>query len=138
MTKPASMIWLSAGTMLFAAVILLISLSATLGWGLAWFERVRQIPGGDKLAHFVLMGGLSLLVNLSLRARQVRVFGGRILLGSLVLYILVTIEEFTQLLLPSRSFDLADLASNYLGIFLFGWLAMRLSAKPNTSVGESN
>jgi VanZ family protein len=126
MTKPLSILWLYFATALFACVILLISLSATMGWGLAWFERVRQIPGGDKLAHFLLMGGLSLLVNLSLRARQVRLPIGSVLLGSLVLYLLVTIEEFTQLLLPSRSFDLADLASNYVGIFLFGWLAVRL------------
>jgi len=131
MTKSASMIWLYVGTILFAGMILLISISATMEWGLQWFQLVRRLPWGDKVAHFVLMGGMSLLLNLSLRARQVRLPYASVLLGSLVLYVLVTIEEFAQMLLPSRSFDLADLASNYLGIYLFGLLAVRWSQKPN-------
>ena len=136
MTKPLSILWLYFATALFAGAILLISISATMNWGLEYFARVRQIPGGDKLAHFLLMGGMSLLVNLSLRAKQLRLPGGSILLGSLVLYLLVTIEEFTQMLLPSRSFDLTDLAANYLGIYLFGLLAIRWNSRPGNAGNE--
>ena len=132
------MIWLYVATALLAGAILLISISATLGWAEAWFARVRRIPGGDKLVHFVLMGGLSLLLNLSLRTRQLRLPVGRVLLGSLALYILVTIDELIQMFLTLRSFDLLDLASNYLGIYVFGRLAIRWSTPHGDAAHKSN
>jgi hypothetical protein len=33
------------------------------------FEPIRQLPFGDKIGHFVLMGFFSFLVNLILNAR---------------------------------------------------------------------
>ena len=126
MFKPATNFWLYLATILFTGLVLLISLSATMGWATSWFAAVRQIPGGDKLAHFVLIGGMSLLVNLCLRGTKISLLGRGVLLGSFCLFVLVTIEEFTQLGIANRTFDLADLASNYLGIFIFGQLANRL------------
>ena len=136
MLKTAKNFWLYLATLLFAGLILLISLSASMGWATPWFARVRQIPGGDKLAHFLLIGGMSLLLNLSLRGTKIRLLGKEFLLGSCVLFVLVTIEEFTQLGMVNRTFDLIDLGSNYLGIFVFGQLALRWTDKtyqPQTS-----
>src|SRR5690349_16354017 len=84
---------------------------------------VGNIPYGDKLGHFFLMGGFAFLLNLVLNART---FGFRIfnyLLGSLIVIILVTLEEFSQIFVKGRTFDLSDLFFDYLGIFIFGELA---------------
>lgn len=84
---------------------------------------IRGIPYGDKISHFLLMGFLSLLVNLSLSCARFRVLGIYILKGSLIVALLVTLEEFSQLFIKYRTFDLVDLLSDYLGIFLFGRIA---------------
>ena len=81
------------------------------------------IPYFDKIAHFFLMGGFSFLVNLVLRVREFSVWKFRYLLGSLIVLIIVTIEEFSQIFISGRAFDLGDLVADYLGIFIFGELA---------------
>ena len=84
---------------------------------------VGDIPYGDKLGHFLLMGGFSFLLNLVLNARTFRVWKFRYLLGSLIVLIVVTAEEISQMFIAGRSFDWSDLAFDFLGIFLFGELA---------------
>jgi hypothetical protein len=84
---------------------------------------VGTIPFGDKIGHFFLMGILSFLVNLILEAREI-VFGKiRYLLGSLIVAVIVTIEEFSQLFIRGRSFDWSDLVADFLGILVFGEFA---------------
>jgi VanZ family protein len=91
--------------------------------------RLYAFPGGDKVGHFVLMGTLALLVNLSLSARRVRIGSRRLLLGSLVVAIVITLEEATQILLAHRSADVLDLVCSYLGIWVAGYLAVRLTRR---------
>ena len=91
---------------------------------LHWFTYLRSIPGGDKYGHFLLMGSLAFLVNLSLSCRVVRIAGRGFLLGSLVVLVLITIEEISQRFIPYRTFDLTDLLADYLGVFVFSWLAL--------------
>ena len=81
------------------------------------------IPYFDKVGHFVLMGGLSFLVNLALRAKTVSIWKIQYLLGSLIVLLIVTIEEFSQMFISGRAFDWGDLVADYLGIFIFGELA---------------
>lgn len=80
------------------------------------FTFIRAIPGGDKAGHFVLMGVFAFLANLSLSCRTVRVAGRSVLLGSLIVLTLITLEELSQSLVPYRSFDLLDLVADYLGV----------------------
>jgi polysaccharide biosynthesis protein VpsQ len=80
---------------------------------------VGSIPFGDKLGHFFLIGTFSFLLNLSLGCRKVR----RVLSGSLIVSVIVTIEEISQIFIRGRSFDLTDLIADFLGILLFGKLA---------------
>ena len=87
------------------------------------FRFVRSLPLGDKLGHFVLMGLASLLVNLALAGRTFSVRGQSFLLGTWLTLLLVTVEEFTQLFLAYRSFDLVDLLFDAAGILLGGRLA---------------
>lgn len=70
-------------------------------------------PHGDKLGHFLLMGGLSFAVTLAIGAPA----------GPLLTAALVTLEELSQLAFRTRSFDLLDLLASLLGIAVFGWLA---------------
>ncbi|MDQ3632944.1 MAG: VanZ family protein [Aridibacter sp.] len=84
---------------------------------------VGKIPYGDKLGHFFLMGIFSFLVNLVLQTKEVKVWKMRYLLGSLIVLIIVTIEEFSQIFVSGRSFDYDDLVFDCLGIFVFGELA---------------
>jgi polysaccharide biosynthesis protein VpsQ len=84
---------------------------------------VGNIPYGDKLGHFFLMGFLSFLVNLVFSARNVGFGKIRYLLGSLIVLVVVTIEEFSQLFIRGRTFSVSDLIADFLGIFIFGELA---------------
>lgn len=81
------------------------------------------IPYFDKLGHFFLMGIFSFLVNLTLRARTILLWKFRYLLGSLIVLIVVSIEEFSQIFVSGRAFDLGDLVADFFGIMLFGELA---------------
>ena len=118
--------WLTVG---FAAILLLIITCATFGWAEPVFAFVRRVPGSDKVAHFLLLGTMSLLLNLSLGCHRTNVAGMAFLTGVFMLLVLATIEEFVQIWVPTRSFSLGDLACNYLGIVLFGWLAARIHGR---------
>jgi hypothetical protein len=63
--------------------------------------------------------------------REIPAFGRSFLLGSMIVAVLCTIEEFTQIRIPWRTFDYGDLAADYAGILFFGWLARRLCAPTN-------
>ena len=85
-----------------------------------------QIPNLDKVGHFLGMGILAfLLLNTFAKGNQ----GSRIILIILFTISLATIEEFSQKLLQYRSFELWDLAANYMGILSFSiaFLLIQLS-----------
>ena len=87
--------------------------------------EIYNFPGGDKLGHVVLFGGLAFLVEMSLRGRTFPAAGRVLSLGGLVLAVAVTIEELSQQFFPGRSFSLADLAASYAGILMGIALARR-------------
>ena len=93
------------------------------------FSIIRSVPGADKFGHFLLMGLLSFLLNTSLRCRAVDVRTRQMLLGSIIVSMAVTLEEVSQIFIQYRSFDLADLLFDYLGIWLFGKLAIYVRAR---------
>jgi polysaccharide biosynthesis protein VpsQ len=84
---------------------------------------VGNIPYGDKIGHFCLMGGFAFLLNLVLNAKTFKFLKINWLVGSLIVVIVVTLEECSQIFIRGRTFDLGDLFFDYLGIFLFGELA---------------
>lgn len=92
-----------------------------------FLRSVYSFPGGDKAGHFLLMGTLSLLVNLSLGLRQVKFFSRRLLSGSLIVPVVVTLEEASQLWSTVRTFSLVDLGFDYMGIIGGGYLASLLN-----------
>ena len=114
-----------AKVVLIAFVSFLVALVALAdsGHGQRLFLLAERIPAGDKAGHFLLFGTLSFLVNLVLRAAEARLWKMAIPKGSAIVAAIVTVEEFSQLFLRSRSFDLGDLTADILGIWLGGWLA---------------
>jgi polysaccharide biosynthesis protein VpsQ len=90
---------------------------------------VRFIPYGDKVGHFLLMGMFSFLLNLTLNAKTFRIARVNFLLGTLIVLVVVTIEEFSQIFVRGRSFDLTDLIVDFAGILIFGELARLICRK---------
>ena len=84
------------------------------------FTSLRSLPLGDKIGHFCLMGMFSLFVNLALSAKTFQFWKLNYLTGSLIVLAAVTVEEFSQIFIRGRTFDLSDLIFDYAGIFIFG------------------
>ena len=101
---------------LFAVFVGAIIYAADAGIGQRYFDIVRSFPMGDKISHFLLMGTLAGLANLSIGCRTLG--GSRIRpgLGTVIVTILVVAEEISQIWIPGRSFDLLDLTADFLGI----------------------
>lgn len=91
--------------------------------GTNYFSFIRKVPYGDKLGHFLLMGMFAFLLNLALNARTITLWKFKYLLGSLIVSGLVTLEEFSQIFVRGRTFDLTDLIADYAGISIFGEIA---------------
>ena len=124
MITPRRLLLLLTG--IFTITLACIVIVADIGMGPQLLNFVHSVPGGDLLGHFLLLGTLSLLVNLSLGAQTFHLAGVGVLTGSLIIALIATLEECSQLWLDHRSFSLLDLAANYAGIILFGRLARRL------------
>ena len=104
--------WLAFAVMLTGVIGVVYCADRGMLWMLYdWFEKH---PGADKVGHFFLFGSLAYVLT--------RALGGRFLLGGLLVAVGVTLEECSQIWIPSRSFDLKDLAANYAGIALAGLL----------------
>ena len=112
----------------FALFLLQVIRIANAGEGKRYWSFLTELPYGDKLGHFLLMGTLCLLLNVALGCRRVKLFAGwRVLLGTVIVVILVTGEEFSQIFLPNRSFDLIDLLADMLGIMFASWIVSRFT-----------
>jgi polysaccharide biosynthesis protein VpsQ len=101
------------------------------------FRRVRELPYGDKLGHLILMGLFSFLLNMALECRTLRVWKVEPLKGSLIVALVVTLEEFSQIFIRYRTFDAGDLLFDYVGIFCFGLLARLLTRRRFAGVRRS-
>lgn len=93
----------------------------------SFFDWIERHPGSDKVGHFFLMGGLSLVVNLGLRCRR---WKGQ-LIGSWIVGVACFAEEYSQRFISTRHFDWGDLVADFFGILIFGWVAVWiLSRRP--------
>ena len=87
-----------------------------------WLNFYRKIPYGDKVGHFFIMGFLAFAINCLMKNACFQIKGWRILKGSLLVALFVTIEEPLQVYIPNRTFSYFDLIANYLGIMTSGFL----------------
>jgi hypothetical protein len=85
---------------------------------------VGNIPFGDKIGHFILFGFCAFLVNLSLGGRNFGIGNFR-----LIVAIIITLEEITQIFVRGRTFSSIDLLCGYAGILIFGEVARMICRK---------
>jgi polysaccharide biosynthesis protein VpsQ len=108
---------------LFILVVIVLADTGRLGF----LHAVYDFPLGDKLGHFLLYGLLTLVIILSVFEARPGADKSRLaVLTSLILAVLIGLEEFSQKWFPTRNFDLLDLTASYLGVACFAWLALRL------------
>jgi VanZ family protein len=124
-------------TALYIFLLLLIIALANQGEYIHILKNpLAQIPYGDKWGHFFLIGLLAFFVNLMIDCDKFTVFGLSFFKGSVIVLVIMTLEEFSQIWVENRSFELLDLASDYVGIFVFGQLAWYLTRlKPKLEEG---
>ncbi len=114
-------------TLAYASTLVLLIVVADRG-SLA-ISYLASLPAVDKIGHFLLMGFLSYLANAALGVRRLRWKRVSVLAGSLVVAILVTAEELSQLWMTHRSFETADLAADLAGIWVFGRIALAVQGR---------
>ena len=111
------------------ASVFVISLLASLGYGPVLFSWVLKVPGRDLTMHFVLMGLLSLSVNLWLAAGPWEGAVRRIARITAWVAVAVTLEELSQFVIPKRNFSVEDLSSSLAGVAVGGLLALAAAAR---------
>jgi polysaccharide biosynthesis protein VpsQ len=109
----------------FTLFIFYIIYAANTGTSNIFFDMVSKLPFGDKIGHVGLVGMLAFLINLLLNSRTFVFKGYSILVGSFAVFCFMTVEEFSQIWMDTRTFDLVDLTFNYLGIGIASWLIVR-------------
>ena len=116
--------WLAA---LFALFIILIIVMADAGVLAQYLGFLYSYPFGDKVGHFILYGILALLINLTLfRSHPDQRPSLLAVRCGLILALLIGLEEFSQQLFATRTFDVIDLSFSYLGVISFSVLAVTI------------
>lgn len=115
----------------------LIALIVAADRGSLQLHFIARLPAADKIGHFVFIGLLSYLVNLLCGNARLRWGRLAVLRGSLLVGTLVTLEEISQLWLPHRSFELADLLADLAGIWVFGRLRARSSLRTGSALSHA-
>jgi VanZ family protein len=76
---------------------------------------VKMIPYGDKVLHTLLYGIMAMLLNFGLGYKKR--WGMQV--GAMSVMLFATIEEFSQMFIPVRTFDVGDLMADLFGVVLF-------------------
>lgn len=103
----------------FGLFLICIVYSANTGTDMAIMQWVRSFDHGDKVAHFLLFGVLSFLLNFAFKARSIKLGRWSIYSGTALVVILALFEEFSQHFIATRMFDYFDLLADLTGIFVF-------------------
>ena len=115
--------WLAVAFSIFIIVVIILADMGTLP-GL--IRGLYDFPNGDKLGHFILYGILSLLLNLAFTLHPSRNLPRTIWTVSLVLALLIGLEEWSQSLFDSRTMDIVDLLASYAGVTITAFVVWRI------------
>ena len=123
-------------TLVLAAIIVAADRGALPGI----IQRLYAFPGGDKVGHAALFGGLAFVATLAFPRRMLAVGRVRLPTAAVVVGVLVAIEEASQARFPDRTLSLADLTASYVGIAAGAAAALALHRRharsaPGTAAG---
>lgn len=113
----------------FVMFIVWVIFLANTGQSSILFSVAANIPYGDKVGHFFLIGTLTFLVTMSLKLKTISVGGFRPYLGAVIISIAVFIEELSQYFIPNRTLDMTDLFADFLGVVVVCFILKKLEAK---------
>lgn len=113
----------AAGFVVFFIWIVVIADKAD---GVPWWSFILGFPHGDKVGHLGLIGTLSLLCNLAFPTSEAKRFPFILTRTSLVLLVLLTLEELSQAFIPSRNPDFLDWLADLAGLLLGQYAAAKL------------
>lgn len=94
--------------------------------------KSSTIPFYDTIGHFILIGLAAFFGHLALNKRKIAVFNLDIPVAPVLTGFCSIIDELLQQLSPYRTFDLTDLAANFVGIFCFYLLAERWNLRKSS------
>jgi VanZ family protein len=117
-------------TIVYVLILGMIVYAANQGTLSNYVSFYRELPFGDDLGHFFLMGFFSFLATMTSHQHRVHVFKTPLPVGAIVVLILVVAEEFSQIFIATRTFSLSDLTADFFGIVTFAWLAIRFGVRP--------
>jgi len=106
----------------FSLFIVFVIYGANTGIAMPAAEHIRSIAYGDKLAHFMLFGFLSFLLNLAFTTKRFEFGRFWVYRGSLLVGTIALLEELTQHYIPTRAFEFHDLLADFCGIVFFAFL----------------
>lgn len=86
-------------------------------------KSIYDIPYGDKVGHFVLLGLMSYLLVRAVLSTYPERRGRAVFFALLALAVLAGAEEFSQRWFAKRMFDLWDLFAGYAGLAAGAFLA---------------
>jgi polysaccharide biosynthesis protein VpsQ len=94
-------------------------------------RAIYDFPNGDKLGHFILFGLLTFFITRAFLSSFPSKPRSWVTLSiGLILALLIGLEEFSQKLFSTRSFDLIDLLASYAGDHHFCALGSLLEKAP--------
>lgn len=119
------------GTLAFSFLVffIVIVIIADRGDGNRWWGFLVRHRYGDKLGHLILVGTLSFLGNLAFSLRPLPRLPRWITTITLILFLLLTIEELSQAFIPSRTCDVFDWLADLCGLALGQVAALGLRAR---------
>ena len=102
----------------FLLFIVWVIYMANAGHNSVFFDFVAAIPYGDKLGHVGLFGTLTFLTVLASLFAGWTLNNTRLYFAAIAVTLFVIGEEISQAFIPSRTFDVADLSADAVGILL--------------------
>ncbi len=119
------------------AIVAVIGIIILADRGLAaqYFGFLYGYPGGDAVAHFLILGTLTFLVTWAFPRTQ-QVGQWNLALAPLVILTLISIEEISQGFIPGRTLSLVDWLANFSGIVVGGALGRWLTSKEKREKGK--
>jgi len=116
------------GVFFFIFLLRIIFLANTGGQSI-FFQLVGGIPYGDKLGHFGLFSLLTFFLVFGSKFKTLLFGRFRIYYGTLMVLTFAFFEEFSQILISSRTFEPADLLADLLGILVATYFLKYLQVK---------